>query len=60
MAKMQARVYTESDLKRERERLLREVGVSERELRQRGTEHKLNAKERVILGDLEDLQWLMT
>jgi hypothetical protein len=60
MAKVQARFFTESDLKCERERLLHEAGVSERDLRQRGAQHRLNAKERVILGDLDDLQWLMT
>ncbi len=60
MAKVHARVLTESGLRHERERLLHEAGVTETDLRRRGDQHQLNAKERVILGDLDDLQWLMT
>lgn len=65
MAKMlksghvRTRMMTPDDLKHERKRLLNRAGVSERKLRSRAAKGKLTDRERVALGDLDDLKWLM-
>lgn len=58
-ARVHSRVLTSEDLDRERASLLRAVGMSEAKLRSRAQRNRLSAHERVVLGDLDDLQWLM-
>jgi hypothetical protein len=56
---VRTRLMTPDDVKHERQRLLDRAKVSERRLRSRAARGKLTDRERVALGDLDDLKWLM-
>lgn len=57
--RVRTRIMSTEDLKRERKKLLKSVGLTERQLRHRESARKLSDRQRVVLGDLDDLKWLM-
>lgn len=56
---VKTRVLTTRQLRAERSRVLKRVNLSEAELRDRDKNHQLTATQRIALGDLDDLKWLM-